>query len=1502
VFNATQAYANIPAGALVANATPFQIALAPSFVPGTSVDLRLTVTTTQGSIQLPYRLATGTPSPQPPLINQDFNGATPPTLPAGWTSTHGAGVTTVPWQTSLTLTPTLAAFHTNDGAASRWERLISPAVVVPVPAGGAQSYITVDFDIVYNTEDEPTQSVLAYDGVLLRITDLTSGSLVRSVLAEAFAEEFTTGTANHYPKHMPRSSDPNTFPSSDMSLWAGNSAGMRHVRMKLPGAGMEGRTIQLRFEYTEDNCCTCATPPCGVAIDNVVVRQVVVTSQACPSPDLTLGIVPPAGGVVPGTTFSFSTTVTNQGTAAAAGVSVASPTPPGLTFVSNSGACTTPFPCALGSLGAGASAAITTTYSAPSSYTAPDPVVMAAAASTTTAENNTQNNGGTASAPVTPRADVGVARSGPATITPGTSVAYTVTVTNSGPSDAAGVGVADAVPAGLTFVSNSGDCTTAYPCSLGPVPAGATRTITSTYSVSSSYAAPDPVVANSTVTSSTSDPDASDNMATASAAVVRVADLSVSRTGPAAAIPGTGASYTITVANAGPSDVTASLADSVPAGLSHTGNSGDCTTAFPCALTIPSGGTRTITAQYALAASYTAPDPLLATSTVTTPATDPAPGNNTATASSAVTPRSDLSIAKIGPPTVYPGGGTVLYTIDVVNNGPSDAALVQVADPTPTGLTFLSNAGDCTTAFPCALGTLAPGARRNIIAAFSVPAAYRTPDPVVNTASVSSATADPDSSDDSASASSTVEVQANVGVAVTGPTTAVPGTQVSYTITVTNAGPSTAEGVSLANPTPAGLTFVSTTGDCAGAFPCALGTLNPSESRSATVTYSVPAGYAAPDPIVDTATVTATSDDPDLGDNTASASSAVRPSSNLNIVKTGPLAVAKGTSATFTVTVTNGGPSDAQGVVVGDPTPAGLTFVSSSGACTGAYPCALGPLAAGATRTITSVYAVPPGYSGPDPLANVASVGASTPDPDPADNMSTATVDVTEAADLALTKAGPASVTPGTPVVYTITVTNAGPSEAVSVAVADPGAAGLTFVSSSGDCATAFPCALGTMPPGATRTITSTWALAPDVTAATLSNTATVSSATGDPDLGNDSDTTSSSVTPDGDLEIAIGGPADVTAGTAAVYTVIVRNNGPSASSGVTVASAAPSGLTFAGNAGDCTTAYPCVLGTLAPGATSSFASTFQLAASATTGPLVNGVSVSAATADGTPANDSAQASSTVSASAGLSVTKTGPASVVRGTDVAYAITVANAGPSDAAGVSLADVTPPGLTFVSTAGDCATAFPCDLGTIAAGSSKTVTATFRLSPSYAAAVPMRNTATVTSTTGDPDGTDNTAAAQSDVTSRADVSIAMTGPAAAERGKDVTYTITVSNAGPSTAEAVTVANPTPAGLTFKSNAGDCTSGFPCALGSVDPGASRTITATYTVNKDAADGPLTNTASADSASADPSTGNNTVTVTLDSGPTGCGCGQTGPGTPLLMLALGLVALARRRDAVRR
>lgn len=271
----SSAYPSIAAGATASNLSAYQIQVSAGFVPGTLIELSLQVTGPGNAERiLPFTLFTGTPSPTA-LFAEDFEGVAPGTLPSGWTTSHAGGANTVPWTTTNTFTGSNAAFHQNAedgpslGAATRFERLFSPLIVIP----SVSDYVTIEFDVKYNTEDDPNFNILAYDGFLLRITDFTAGRTLRSVLVDAFADEFTTGPFDGYAKHFPRSGNPAYF--QDMSAWAGDSGGVLHVRMRLPG--MAGSTIQLRFEYTQDGIGV-AAGAAGVSVDNIVINNVVLTA------------------------------------------------------------------------------------------------------------------------------------------------------------------------------------------------------------------------------------------------------------------------------------------------------------------------------------------------------------------------------------------------------------------------------------------------------------------------------------------------------------------------------------------------------------------------------------------------------------------------------------------------------------------------------------------------------------------------------------------------------------------------------------------------------------------------------------------------------------------------------------------------------------------------------------------------------------------------------------------------------------------------------------------------------------------------------------------------------------------------------------------------------------------------------------------------------------------------------------------------------------------------
>ena len=126
---------------------------------------------------------------------------------------------------------------------------------------------------------------------------------------------------------------------------------------------------------------------------------------------------------------------------------------------------------------------------------------------------------------------------------------------------------------------------------------------------------------------------------------------------------------------------------------------------------------------------------------------------------------------------------------------------------------------------------------------------------------------------------------------------------------------------------------------------------------------------------------------------TASATKDWTPVSDLRITKTGPANGVVGGPLSYTLTVTNGGPSGATNVVVNDPVPAGTTFVSatpSQGTCDNTVSCNLGNLASGSSATITiALTATTVGT-----VTNTASVTADEPDSDATNNSASASTEV----------------------------------------------------------------------------------------------------------------------------------------------------------------------------------------------------------------------------------------------------------------------------------------------------------------------------------------------------------------------------------------------------------------------------------------------------------------------------------------------------------------------------
>ncbi|HEX7831359.1 MAG TPA: DUF11 domain-containing protein, partial [Thermoanaerobaculia bacterium] len=711
---------------------------------------------------------------------------------------------------------------------------------------------------------------------------------------------------------------------------------------------------------------------------------------------------------------------------------------------------------------------------------------------------------------------------------------------------------------------------------------------------------------------------------------------------------------------------------------------------------------------------------------------------------------------------------------------------------------------------------------------------------------------------------------ADLTIGMGGPSSVNAGAPLAYLINVSNSGPDTISStITVTNTLPAGATSASGSGtgwSCGapvgGVITCTNNTVLPSGQSLAVLTMSMTAPVTAGS-VSNSATATSSVADPTTP-NTASGTTTVVGSADLAITKSGPGGVTSGQNIVYTITVTNNGPSQATGVIVSDPTPANATFVLNSGACVTAFPCNLGTLNSGQSVVITSTFSTSPSFSGN--VTNTATVSSTTSDPSNANDSASAITNVGAQADLAISKSGPASANVGDPLVYTVSVTNNGPSPATNVVVSDITPTGIAFQSNSGACASAYPCNLGTLNSGQTAIITSTYSIPTNYAGASVINTATATSDVNDPDSSDNTSAATTTITPEADLGIDKSGPPSIAPGQLIIYTLSITNAGPTSATSVVVADPTPAGLTWISNSGDCVTAFPCNLGTLTSGATASITATFSVPANYAGTSVSNTATISSATFDGNSANDSSTEVTPVVAQADLSIVKSGPAFFDAAQDVVYTITVTNLGPLTANNIFVADATPPGLTFVSNSGACAGAFPCALGTLASGQSAVITSTFHVPIGYAGTT-ITNTASVSASTLDIAIANNSSTVTTPRATGAiaDLSIIKQGPGSATSGSTATFELTIRNNGPMHATSITVSDPTPAGLTFLSSSGACPTGFPCTITALAPGQSAVTEATYFVQA-APGASITNVATVASAASDPTSSNDSSSATTE------------------------------------
>lgn len=1088
-------------------------------------------------------------------------------------------------------------------------------------------------------------------------------------------------------------------------------------------------------------------------------------------------------------------------------------------------------------------------------------------------------------------ADVQVVKTVDTPFVAGATGKWNLLVSNNGSDTAVGPFVVrDTLPAGQTFVSAIG---TGWTCTydVGTRLIECTRTVAGN-TLASGMAFPAIAVAASlaadvasgtsytntaAVTARTFDPTPGNNTSTTTTTLTTQADLGVVKAlspAGAALVPGALATYVIDVTNLGPSVAGAPvrIVDTLPTGSTYDSAVG---TGWTCAQAagivtcergeLAVGAAPQITVKVLIAASQTSA--VVNTVTVTSPTPDPVPGNNTDTVTTPPGPSADLRLTKTHVGDIVPGtNGTYRFVTN--NDGPSDAAgPLALTDTLPTGVSFVAVSGtpdgwSCTTAGADLTCARTSGLAAGTATAFEITVAIdsgATGD-VVNTATVTSPTPDPNPANNTDTDESGTSGKADLALEKTAVVAdVIAGGQAEFQLQVRNNGPSTAQGtIVVSDVLPAGLSYDPARPATGTGWTCGYDTASRTLSCARAVglgsglsapLIKVPVDVdsdAGPATIKNIASVTGPTPDPTPGNNVDDAELIVTDEAAVTLTKTrnetGP--VVAGKTATYTLSVRNAGPSDADAVHVVDTLPTGLVATAAAG--TG-WTCTVAPatvtcdrpvLGAGKTSTINVTAQVQSWVADGTNLVNMATETNATTDSPSKDS---ATTPVVREADLRLVKTHrEQNVRAGQPVTFDLVVHNIGASDAAApVRVVDTLPAGMTFQSTASGawtCTAGAPvdagqqvsCALagdvevaaGADAPKLTLVVV----VDADASAGDYRNSATVTSPTTDPTPGNNTDDDVVPVGVEADLAVVKSHTGPVRVGDDLTFTLHVSNNGPSAARQVVVTDPLPTGLTYVSATGPagwtCTQAtgtISCASAGLAVGGEADLAVTVKVTAAAY--PKASNIAtVGSDTPDPNPGNNTSTDQVLVPPLVDLAITKSHTGDLVVGKPGTYTMVVTNNGPTaDPGPVTVNDTLPTGLAYVGATG---AGWTCTAdgqlvgcvrsGGLAVGVSSTITLTVDV---LASAYPsVTNSVSVGSPAQDTDPSNNTATDPGPVRAVVDLVLAKTLQGFDRLTGLAGWRLTVTNNGPSsTVEPVVVVDNLPAGLTYRSSTGP---GFRCA----------------------------------------------------------------------------------------
>ena len=869
-------------------------------------------------------------------------------------------------------------------------------------------------------------------------------------------------------------------------------------------------------------------------------------------------------------------------------------------------------------------------------------------------------------------------------------------------------------------------------------------------------------------------------------------------------------------------------------------------------------------------------------------------------------PQIDLSLTKAVDNTTPNIGEEVIFTINVTNDGPSEATNVEVKDLLPAGLEYVSdNSGgtyDETTGI-WTVGNISVSGTSTLEITAKV-LLYDDTQPIpldnyLNVAEVFSADEeDTDSTpnnnipleDDQAEVQITPNpTQIDLSVVKTVDNlTPIVGDNVVFTIEVTNSGPQDATGVIVSDKlNQPGFSYVSKTTSVGNYIPNSgawdVGNL----AAGTTATLTITATVEATGSYVNTAQVTGqdqldpnsepSNNDPTEDDYDTIVVTPQFPADLVLTKSVSPSTQDVGGLVSFTIKVTNNGPAIASGVQVTDLLPSGYTLVGVNG--DGNYDTTTGVWTIGRDIPVGAEVngLVVARVNATGDYLNVAEItAADQTDPDTTNNTDDAEVTPNTLIDLSLDKLV-SKLLPdvGETINFTLALSNDGPNEATNIEVTDALPSGYTFVSSSGDGTYNNGTGVWSLPNlGAGETVFLQLNVTVNSTGTYL-NTAEVTAVDQEdvdsqPADGTGDDFGQMTVVPRRPTDIEVVKTVDDdTPGIGDVinYTISVLNdfNGGaniSDATGIVVRDILPSGLSFESASASVGTYDESVgtwnIGDLANGATVTLTISARVRALGNYTNTAELIAADAPDPDSTPGNgvETEDDQSTVTvipvANADLMLTKTvGNATPNVGDPIQFILTVDNQGPGIATGVQVTDMLPSGFTYIgstSTNGnyDAATGVWNINTPILSGGSQTLTLIARVNASTGATDEYLNTSEITASDNtDPDSTPNNGDVSEDDYSEVLVTPASIIDLSLEKevnvlrpdtGDEIVFTLTLENAGPSTATGVQITDMLPDGYTYVSDnsAGlyDPTTGI-WNVGTLTSGASIIMNITVSVN---------------------------------------------------------------------